>query len=110
MNPARRKPPSSRVKELTERTRREGRELSRRRRAEARKLGPAFPPLVLGRLAAWIAPRITGALMLVIKGALLAHYSRGVAPARRGRSNRVSARRRASRKDGGILPGLQTDS
>lgn len=108
MNPARRKPPSSRVKELTERTRREGRELSRRRRGEARELGPAFAPL--GRLAAWIAPRVTGALMLVIKGALLAHHSRGVAPARRGRSNRVSARRRASRKDGGISPGLQTDS
>ena len=88
MNPARRKPPSSRVKELTERTRREGRELSRRRRAEARELGPAFPPL--GRLAAWIAPRITGALI--------------------GRSNRVSARGRVSRKDGGISSGLQTDS
>jgi hypothetical protein len=72
MSPARRKRPSSRVKELTERTRREGRELSRRRRAEARKLRPVVAP-VRG-FVAWIAPYITGALMFVIKlfAALLA--------------------------------------
>ncbi len=65
MSPARRKRPSGRVKELTERTRREGRELSRRRRAEARRLGPVLAPL--GRFASWIAPLVTGALMFVIK-------------------------------------------
>jgi hypothetical protein len=72
MSRARRKPPSSRVKELTERTRREGRELTRRRRAEARKLRPVVAP-VRGFIA-WIAPYITGSLMFVIKllAALLA--------------------------------------
>jgi hypothetical protein len=65
MSPAPPRRRSRRVKELTERTRREGRELSRRRRAEARRLGPVFAPL--GRFAAWIAPRITGALLFVIK-------------------------------------------
>jgi hypothetical protein len=72
MSPARRKRPSSRVTELTERTRREGRELSRRRRAETRKLRPVFAP-VRG-FVAWIAPYITGSLMFVIKlfAALLA--------------------------------------
>ena len=253
MSPARRKRPSSPATELTERTRREGRELSRRRRAEARRLGPVFAPL--GRFAAWIAPRtgelvtavaratrrhvtplstvafvgvaaaigfgvsqffdyhgvavdasnyagsvgatapaplvgtktagsahlwvlipvavaavvliigafggdrrLAGAValcglldltvalaidlprgldagrpglafsgseaellqgfwaevaysaVLVLCGGLLAHYSRGVAPARRGRSKRLAARDRVSRKDGGISPGLQTES
>lgn len=72
MSRARREPPSSRAKELTERTRREGRELTRRRRAEARKLRPVVAP-VRGFIA-WIAPRITGSLMFVIKlfAALLA--------------------------------------
>jgi hypothetical protein len=56
---------SSRVKELTERTRREGHELSRRRRAEARKLRPVFTPV--SRFASWIAPHITGALMFLLK-------------------------------------------
>lgn len=65
MSPVRRKPASSRVKELTERTRKEGRELSRRRRSEARKLRPVFAPV--GRFASWIAPRITGALMFLLK-------------------------------------------
>jgi hypothetical protein len=65
MSPARRERPSGRVKELTERTRREGRELSRRRRAEARRLGPVFAPI--GRFASWVAPLITGALLFVIK-------------------------------------------
>jgi hypothetical protein len=48
--------------------------------------------------------------VLVLCGGLLAHYSRGVAPARRGRSKRLAARDRVSRKDGGISPGLQTES
>jgi hypothetical protein len=65
MSPARRKQPSSRVKELTERTRREGRELSRRRQAEARNIRPVFGPV--RSFAGWIAPYITGALMWVIK-------------------------------------------
>ena len=65
MSPARRKGPSGRVRELTERTRREGRELSRRRRAETRKLRPVFTPV--GRFFSWIAPLITGALMFVLK-------------------------------------------
>jgi hypothetical protein len=65
MSPSRRKRASDRVQELTERTRQEGRELSRRRRAETRKLRPVFAPV--GGFAAWIAPRITGALMFVIK-------------------------------------------
>jgi hypothetical protein len=65
MSPARRKRPSSRVQELTERTRREGRELSRRRRADAQKLGPVFAPV--GRFASWVAPSITGALMFILK-------------------------------------------
>ncbi len=72
MSPARRRRPSSRTEELTERTRREGRELSRRRRAETRNLRPVVAP-VRG-FVAWIAPRITGFLMFVIKllAALLA--------------------------------------
>ena len=72
MNAGRRKRPSARIKELTERTRQEGRELSRRRRGEVRKLRPVFAP-VRGFFA-WIAPYITGALMWVIKllAALLA--------------------------------------
>jgi hypothetical protein len=65
MSPSRRKRAGDRVQELTERTRREGRELSRRRRAETRKLRPVFAPV--GRFAAWIAPLITGALMFMIK-------------------------------------------
>src|SRR5882724_1075284 len=65
MSPTRRRRPRSRAEELTERTRREGRELSRGRRSEARKLRPVFAPV--GRFAGWIAPRITGALMFVIK-------------------------------------------
>lgn len=72
MNAGRRKRPSGRVKELTERTRREGRELSRRRGGDARKLGPVFAP-VRGFFG-WIAPYVTGALMWAIKllAALLA--------------------------------------
>jgi hypothetical protein len=54
-----------RMQELTERTRREGRELSRRRRAETDKLGPVFAPVA--RFASWIAPYITGALMFMLK-------------------------------------------
>jgi hypothetical protein len=65
MSPGRRRRPSDRVKELTERTRLEGRELSRRRRGEASKLGPVFAPV--GRFASWVAPYITGALMFVLK-------------------------------------------
>src|SRR4051812_13048979 len=65
MSPGRRERATDRIQELTERTRREGRELSRRRRGEARKLRPVFAPV--GRFAAWIAPLITGALMFVIK-------------------------------------------
>jgi hypothetical protein len=65
MSPGRRKRPSSRVQELTERARREGRELSRRRRSETRRLDPVFAPV--GRFAGWIAPRITGTLMFIIK-------------------------------------------
>jgi hypothetical protein len=65
VSPVRRKRSSSRVKELTERTRREGRELSRRRRDETRKLRPVFAPVT--RFAGWIAPYIAGALMFVIK-------------------------------------------
>ncbi len=65
MSPGRRNRASGRVRELTERTRREGRELSRRRRAETRRLRPVFAPL--GRFVSWIAPHITGALMFVIK-------------------------------------------
>jgi len=56
---------SNHVRELTERTRREGHELSRRRRGEARKLRPVFAPV--GRFASWIAPHITGALMFLLK-------------------------------------------
>jgi hypothetical protein len=65
MSPRRRKRPASRVQELTERARREGQELSRRRRSEARRLEPVLAPV--RRFAAWIAPRITGTLMFVIK-------------------------------------------
>jgi hypothetical protein len=72
MSPSRRKRPRSRVQELTERTRREGRELARRRRGEARKLQPVFSPV--RKFAGWIAPFITRSLMFVIKlvAALLA--------------------------------------
>jgi hypothetical protein len=56
---------SKRVKDLTERTRREGHELSRRRRAETRRLRPVFAPI--GRFASWIAPHLTGALMFLLK-------------------------------------------
>ena len=63
MSAGRRRRPSSRVRELTERTRREGHELSRRRRGETRKLRPVFAPV--GRFAGWIAPYITGSLMFV---------------------------------------------
>jgi hypothetical protein len=72
VSPADRKRRSDRVKELTERTRQEGRELSRRRRSETRKLRPVFAP-VRGFFA-WIAPYVTGGLMWVIKlfAALLA--------------------------------------
>ena len=48
--------------------------------------------------------------VLVLCGGLLSHYSRGVASARRGRSRRALARGRVNRKDGGISPGLQTES
>jgi hypothetical protein len=65
MKSTRRKEPSNRMQELTERTRREGRELSRRRRRETRRLRPVFAPV--GHFASWIAPRITGALLFVIK-------------------------------------------
>jgi hypothetical protein len=65
MSPARRKRSPSRIQELTERTREEGHELSRRRRAETRKLGPVFAPVT--RFAGWIAPHITGGLMFVLK-------------------------------------------
>jgi hypothetical protein len=65
MRGARRKRPRDRVEELTERTRREGRELSRRRRHETRKLRPVFAPVT--RFAGWIAPYITGGLMFVLK-------------------------------------------
>jgi hypothetical protein len=65
MSPARHKRSSGRANELTERTRREGRELSRRRRAETRRLRPVFTPV--GRFFSWIAPHVTGALMFVLK-------------------------------------------
>src|SRR5881227_1921561 len=65
MSPARRKRSPSRIQELTERTREEGRELSRRRRADTRKLGPVFAPVT--RFLRWIAPYITGGLMFVVK-------------------------------------------
>src|SRR3954452_18682959 len=65
MSPARRKRSPSRIQELTERTREEGRELSRRSRADTRKLGPAFAPVT--RFLRWIAPYITGGLMFVLK-------------------------------------------
>ncbi len=65
MSAGRRRRPSSRVRELTERTRREGHELSRGRRGETRKLRPVFAPV--GRFVGWIAPYITGSLMFVIK-------------------------------------------
>src|SRR4051794_23065072 len=65
MSPRRRKEPSSRVRELTERTRREGRELARSRRGDARKLGAVVSPV--RSFASWIAPHITGSLMWVIK-------------------------------------------
>jgi hypothetical protein len=47
--------------------------------------------------------------VLVLCGGLLALYSRGVTPVRRGGSRRV-ARRRARREDGGISPGLRAES
>jgi hypothetical protein len=65
MRAPRRRRPRSRVQELTERTRQEGRELSRRRRAETHKLRPVFAPVT--RFASWIAPYITGGLMFVLK-------------------------------------------
>jgi hypothetical protein len=65
MSPRRRKEPSSRVRELTERTRREGRELARSRRGDARKLGAVVSPV--RNFASWIAPHITGSLMWVLK-------------------------------------------
>jgi hypothetical protein len=55
----------SRIEELTERTREEGHSLSRRRRAEARRLRPVFAPA--GRFISSLAPYITGALMFGIK-------------------------------------------
>jgi hypothetical protein len=48
--------------------------------------------------------------VLVLCGGLLAVYSRGVVAERRGGPGRSGARRRESRKDGGISPGLQTES
>ena len=65
MSPRRGKRPSGRVQELTERARREGRELSRRRRAETHRLGPVFAPV--RSLAGWIAPKVTGGLLFVVK-------------------------------------------
>jgi len=44
--------------------------------------------------------------VLMLCGGLLAHYSRGVAPVRRSGSRRRGVRR----EDGGISPGLQTES
>ncbi len=64
MSQEHRKQPLS-LDELTERTRQEGRALSRRRRAEARKLRPVVAPVA--RFVAWLAPHITGALLFVIK-------------------------------------------
>jgi hypothetical protein len=55
----------SRIEELTERTREEGRALSRRRRAEVRRFRPVVAPA--RRFVAWLAPHITGSLLLVIK-------------------------------------------
>jgi hypothetical protein len=62
-----RKPAGSRLKELTERTRQEGRTLSRQRRRDLRRrhLRPVFGPPA--RFFSWIAPYITGALLFVIK-------------------------------------------
>jgi hypothetical protein len=54
-----------RMDELAERTRREGRALSRRRRAEARRYRPVVAPA--RHFVAWLAPYITGALLFVIK-------------------------------------------
>jgi hypothetical protein len=65
MSPARRKRSPSRIQELTERTRQEGHELSRRRRGETRKLQPVVAPVT--RFTRWIAPYITGGLMFVLK-------------------------------------------
>jgi len=48
--------------------------------------------------------------MLMLCGGLLALYSRGVTAERRGRSRSAGGRGRVSRKDGGISPGLQTES
>ncbi len=55
----------NRLDELAERTRQEGRALSRRRRAEARRLRPVVAPAA--RFVAWIAPYITSALLFVVK-------------------------------------------
>ncbi|MGA8219358.1 MAG: hypothetical protein WB771_12385, partial [Solirubrobacterales bacterium] len=65
MSLGRRKRARNRLQELTERTRREGHELSRQRRAEVHKLQPVLAPVA--RFAAWIAPFVTGALMFAIK-------------------------------------------
>src|SRR5215218_3872446 len=61
----RRNGPPSRIDELTERTRQEARSLSRRRRAETRRLEPVFAPGA--RFVSWLAPYITRALMFAIK-------------------------------------------
>jgi len=61
----RRKGPGSRLDELAERTRQEGRALSRRRRVEARRYRPVVAPT--GRFVAWVAPYITGSLLFAIK-------------------------------------------
>jgi len=48
--------------------------------------------------------------VLMLCGGLLPLYSRGVAAKRRGGSSRAGARRRVRQEDGGISPGLQTES
>jgi hypothetical protein len=48
--------------------------------------------------------------VLMLCGGLLAVYSRGMAVQRRGGSQSAAARRRVRSKDGGISPGLQTES
>jgi hypothetical protein len=60
-----RKRSGSRLEELTERTRQEGRALSQRRRADVPRLRPVVAPAA--GFASWVAPYITGALMFVIK-------------------------------------------
>ncbi|MDX6607579.1 MAG: hypothetical protein QOD14_2119 [Solirubrobacterales bacterium] len=61
----RRKSSRNRIDELTERTRQEGRALSRRRRAEARRYRPVVAPA--RRFVAWLAPYITGSLLFLVK-------------------------------------------